>query len=314
MMLAASRFGPLLVALSIDLVLGDPPNRYHPVAWMGRVIAAVDRRVPRDRRWLALACGGALALGGAAGVAGIGWMAGRGVSGCPAVVGLIAEGLLLKAMFSIRGLVLAARDVQAALEADDLAAARRLVAWHLVSRDTSDLDVPRVAAATVESVAENASDAIVAPVLFYSIAGLPGALAYRWINTADAMLGYRNEKYEWFGKAAARCDDLLNWLPSRLTALLMLAAAPAIDGDPRRAWSTWRRDARCTSSPNAGHPMSMAAGALGVELEKVGYYRLGRGLAVPTARDIGRSIRLLYATLGLTILVAAGFLLLVGHS
>ncbi|MHB1557031.1 MAG: adenosylcobinamide-phosphate synthase CbiB [Isosphaeraceae bacterium] len=314
MMLDASRLGPLLVALSIDLAFGDPPNRYHPVAWMGRAIAAIDRRVPRDRRWLALACGAALALGGGAVLAGIGWMVGRGIAGWPPVFGLIAEGLLLKVTFSIRGLVRAARDVQAALDAHDLPAARRLVAWHLVSRDTSDLDAHRLAAATVESVAENASDAIVAPLLFYALAGLPGALAYRWINTADAMLGYRNERYEWFGKAAARCDDLLNWLPSRLTALLMLAAAPAINGDPRRAWSTWRRDARRTSSPNAGHPMSMAAGALGVELEKVGYYRLGRGLAVPTARDIGRSIRLLYATIGLTILVAGGFLFLVGHS
>lgn len=314
MMLAVSRLGPLLIAISIDLALGDPPNRCHPVAWMGRAIAAIDRRVPRDRRWLSLACGGALALGGAAVVAGIGWIAGRAITGWPAVAGLIAEALLLKATFSIRGLVHAARVVQAALDADDLAAARRLVAWHLVSRDTSELDAPRVAAATMESVAENASDAIVAPLLFYAIAGLPGALAYRWINTADAMLGYRNEKYEWFGKAAARCDDLMNWLPSRLTAMLMLAAAPAIEGDPRRAWSTWRRDARCTSSPNAGHPMSMAAGALGVELEKVGYYRLGRGLAVPTARDIGRSIRLLYMTLGLTVLVAAGLLFLLGQA
>lgn len=313
-MLAASRLGPLLIAISIDLALGDPPNRCHPVAWMGRAIAAIDRRVPRDRRWLSLACGGALALGGAAVVAGIGWIAGRALTGWPAVAGPIVEGLLLKATFSIRGLVHAARVVQAALDADDLAAARRLVAWHLVSRDTSELDAPRVAAATMESVAENASDAIVAPLLFYAIAGLPGALAYRWINTADAMLGYRNEKYEWFGKAAARCDDLMNWLPSRLTAMLMLAAAPAIEGDPRRAWSTWRRDARCTSSPNAGHPMSMAAGALGVELEKVGYYRLGRGLAVPTARDIGRSIRLLYMTLGLTVLVAAGLLFLLGQA
>jgi adenosylcobinamide-phosphate synthase len=164
----------------------------------------------------------------------------------------------------------------------------------LVSRDTTTLDAPRIAAATIESVAENSSDGVVAPLFAYALLGLPGAFAYRWLNTIDSLWGYRDPAREWLGKAGARADDIANWLPARLTALLLVVASFWC-GQPGQAWRIWQRDARHTASPNAGHPMSAMAGALGVELEKMGHYQLGAGLPLPRAADILRAVTLMRA-------------------
>jgi adenosylcobinamide-phosphate synthase len=142
-------------------------------------------------------------------------------------------------------------------------------------------------------VAENTSDGILAPLVYYALGGVTFAWLYRFANTLDSMWGYHNERYEWLGKAAARLDDLLNWLPARLTALFLILAAAWRGEDSRRALAILRRDARSTASPNAGFPMSAMAGALGVELEKVGHYRLGRGLRSPIAEDIPRAVALM---------------------
>jgi adenosylcobinamide-phosphate synthase len=205
----------------------------------------------------------------------------------------LAEACVLKTTFACRGLVQAAQQVQAALEAGELERARQLVSWHLVSRDTATLTPSQVVAATVESVAENASDGIIAPLLFYAFGGLPAALAYRFINTADAMLGYHDAEREWLGKIPARLDDLVNLVPARLTAGLLLLATWLLGGPIRRALIVWWCDAGQTASPNAGRPMSVMAGALGVELKKVGHYCLGAGHALPAAQDIPAAIRLL---------------------
>jgi adenosylcobinamide-phosphate synthase len=194
---------------------------------------------------------------------------------------------------SLRGLVVAGDEVEEALEHEDLAGARRLLTWNLVSRDTTALDEAQVAAATIESVAENISDGVVAPLFYYALGGLPAALAYRFVNTADAMLGYRDPAHEWLGKAPARLDDLANLLPARISAALIVLAAALVGENATAAWRAWRRDAARTESPNAGHPMSATAGALEVELEKVGHYRLGAGGGAPSARDIGRATRMI---------------------
>jgi adenosylcobinamide-phosphate synthase len=166
------------------------------------------------------------------------------------------------------------------------------------------LSAGHVAAAVIESVAENTGDGLVAPLFYYTLFGLPGALVYRFLNTADAMLGYHDEKHEWLGKAAARLDDAANFVPARLTALLFLAAAGLAGEDVRRGWAIWRRDAGKTASPNAGHPMSAVAGVLGVELEKKGVYRLGEGLPLPEPADIARSVRLMRQAGGLAAILA----------
>lgn len=297
----------LLAAVALDLVVGDPPNRFHPVAAMGWLIAVLRKRAPTQGRWRPLLAGlGILALGaGLSVIVGVlvllvrDWVYG---------VGVIVEVILLKATFSIRGLAGAAWQVGRALEAGTLEEARHLLAWHLVSRDTTALDEAQVAAAAVESVAENTSDGVVAPWLFYLIGGLPAALAYRFVNTADAMLGYRDAEREWLGKVPARLDDVLNWLPARVTAALIVLAAPLVGGRPRQGLKVWWNDAGKTASPNAGQPMAAAAGVLGVELEKVGCYRLGAGQHRPTAPDVRRAVKLLCVSAAIALALAVGLL------
>jgi adenosylcobinamide-phosphate synthase len=292
---------PLLLALLLDLVLGDPPNRCHPVAWMGAAIGMTRRFVPRRHHLLALLYSTALVVGGVMVVSIIGIVVEALLRLLPLPWYWLAEACVLKTTFACRGLVQAAQQVQAALEAGELEHARQLVSWHLVSRDTATLTPSQVVAATVESVAENASDGIIAPLLFYAFGGLPAALAYRFINTADAMLGYHDAEREWLGKLPARLDDLVNLVPARLTAGLLLLATWLLGGPIRRALIVWWCDAGQTASPNAGRPMSVMAGALGVELKKVGSYCLGAGHALPAAQDIPAAIRLLAWTVALAV-------------
>jgi len=213
-------------------------------------------------------------------------------------------------MLAWRGLMRAGGAVAQELEDGDLRAARCQLGRHLVSRDVSRLDEGLVAAAAIESLAENTSDSVVAPLFWYGLGGLPAALVYRFLNTADAQMGYRDPAREWLGKCAARLDDLANLIPSRLTALLIVAAAPFAGGSRGTARRTRRLDARRTASPNAGHPMSAAAGALGIELEKRGQYRLGEGLPQPRPHDIRRSQKLLSASIVLGVLTAVSALFL----
>ena len=231
----------------------------------------------------------------------------------PAPLRWLATAGLLKMTIGLRGLGRAATQVETALASGDLPEARRLVSWHLVSRDTSTLSGSQVAAAAVESVAENTSDGVIGPLMFFALGGLPAALAYRWVNTCDSMLGYRDIEREWLGKAPARLDDLANLLPARLTAVLLIGAAWLSGNDCHNAWHIWRRDAGATESPNAGHPMSAMAGALGVELEKAGHYRLGIGQRPPQMANIGRSVRLMRWAAGLGAGLLAVFLWLRGR-
>jgi adenosylcobinamide-phosphate synthase len=270
----------LALAVAADTLFGEPPARFHPVVAMGRAIALAERRAPASPP-LALAYGALIAGGG-----GIGCWVGtraalRALRHFAPPLALVAGALVLKSTFAVRALDDAATAVVLALRADDLGTARaRLGA--LVSRDTTTLSRPLVAAAAVESVAENLSDSFVAPLFWYALLGGPGAVAYRFVNTADAMLGYRG-RYEYLGKAAARLDDAANWLPARLSALLLVAAAWLRGADARGAWRVmWQHHGR-TASPNAGWPMSAAAGALGIRLEKVGHYSLGDGTPPRTA-------------------------------
>lgn len=298
----------LALALLIDLLLGDPPNRYHPVAWMGRWIARVRPRQVRGPTH-GLLRGAAVLLSGAALSALAGYFWARATRQLPSPLRWLLVAAAWKSTFAIRSLFRAADAVRQALERGDLPQARRLVGWHLVSRNTSTLTPAQVAAATIESVAENASDGIVAPILYGVVGGLPAALVYRFVNTADAMLGYRGGEYEWLGKVPARADDALNFLPARFTAMLIVAGAGLIGEDPQAAWQTLRRDARRTASPNAGYPMSAMAGALRVSLEKPGHYCLGEGYPSPQPEDISRSLRVLRAALlvgGLLYLAARG--------
>ncbi len=295
-----------LLAILLDLLLGDPPNRFHPTAWMGNLIAFLLRWRPRGNRLAELSYGVFILLIGVtlsvlAGIA-ITQFTNSLTPNYQLLITLIIV-LALKLTISLRGLDRAARDVQSALESNNLPEARRLLSWHLVSRDTSQLDESKVSAAAIESVAENASDGIIAPLFFFALGGLPAAFAYRFINTADSMLGYHDEEREWLGKVPARLDDLLNFIPARLAGLLIILSAPFCGASAAQAWKIMWRDSNQTASPNAGIPMSAMAGALGVELEKIGHYALGKGLRLPVPADLARARRLLYFSVGFAALV-----------
>jgi len=279
----------LLLALAIDLALGDPPNRYHPVAWIGRLLGA-------GQRWLCHGSPARLLVSGALvtiGVAGLTAVAAALVSRLAAglgIAGLVLEALALTCLLSLRDLIGAARSVARDLDCGNLSAARRAVGYHLVSRPTAELDESQVASATIESVAENLTDSLVAPVCFFLAGGLVGAAVYRVINTADSMLGFRRGPLEYFGKIPARLDDLLNLIPARVAGLSLVAGAVLAGESGGGALAVLRRDRRRTQSPNSGWPMAAMAGALGVALEKPGAHRLGAG-AMPLAADVERAIR-----------------------
>jgi len=250
-----ARAAGLLLGYATDRLLGDP-HRRHPVAGFGSVAATLERRLYADRRsrgvaYTAVLVGGAVALGVVAERA------------TPHL--LIRAGLTAAATWAVlggRSLQEEAEAVHGHLAADDLPGARRRLT-HLVGRDTSTLDEPEVARAVVESVAENTSDAVVAPLLWGAIAGVPGLLGYRAVNTLDAMVGHRNSRYRRFGWASARLDDLVNLPGSRLAGLATLLVSPRSAAAAARAW---RRDAGLHPSPNAGVVESAFAGALDLQL------------------------------------------------
>lgn len=281
----------LLLAIVLDGLFGDPPNRFHPVAAMGSGLGWAVGHAPAITPVGQFVYGACLTLLGC----GLSALAPVGLLFALQAhpwLALAAQVLLLKSVFSLRSLLEAGREVGVALQRDDLSEARRLVNWRLVSRDTRTLGRGHVASATVESLAENLSDSVVAPLLAYLVGGLPLAWAYRFVNTADAMIGYRDERFRSLGRFAARLDDVLNWIPARLSALLLVLAAPLVGGSARRAWRVMIADHGATASPNAGWPMSAAAGALGVTLEKTGHYRLQGGITLPDAVETSRARRL----------------------
>jgi adenosylcobinamide-phosphate synthase len=290
-----TRRGAAAAALAADLLLGEPPARLHPTVWMGRWIGAA-RSLRRARSpLLSLAEGAAGVALGALLAAAAARAAERGAGRLPRGLRAPALGAALKPALSLRALLAAGAEVERALARGDLPEARRLLAWHLVSRDTAELSEAEVAGAAIESLAENLGDGLVAPLLAFRAGGLPAAYAFRLVNTADAMLGYRTPELEWFGKAAARADDALNLLPARLSALLLALAAPAGGGDPRAALRAALHDAARTPSPNAGWPMAAMAGALGVRLTKRGAYALNPAGRDPGPADLRRARRVVAA-------------------
>ncbi len=299
------RTGSLMSALVVDLLLGEPATAWHPVTAMG----AWNTRV--RRRGTGLSPGESL-LHGTLGVMGgvaLAWTAGRVLDALahslpPAARG-IARGAALKPTFAVRALLRAVRGVEVALHAGELDLARARLARDLVSRDTRTLDAAQIAEAAIASLAENLSDSVIAPWLAARLGGLPAAYAYRFINTADAMLGYHTPELEWLGKPAARLDDLVNMVPARLTALLLATAAPAGRGSVVAAAGTMWRDHALTPSPNGGWPMAAMAGALGCRIGKEGVYSLNGEAPAPGAAHIRRARRIATAAVASAAVVLA---------
>ncbi len=301
----------LALAVALDLLVGDPPNRWHPVAWIGRLIALARARAPRSPEDLALY--GTFLILIVVGLAAGGALIAQALLGeLPGPAAPLAQAWLLKCSFSLSALFTAVEIVRGHLVAGDLDGARRQVARHLVSRDTTGLDEGAVASAAVESLAENLTDGVVAPLCFYVAGALMGgvagglalAWAYRAVNTADAMIGYRRAELEYLGRATARADDAANYVPARLAGAALVAGAGLARESAAGAARALRRDGRHTESPNAGLTMAAMAGALGVTIEKRGHYRLGDGPS-PDVAAIDRAMRVARWTSALCVGVAA---------
>jgi adenosylcobinamide-phosphate synthase len=308
----AAAAGGLVAGALLDAAFGDP-RRLHPVAGFGRLAGALERRLYADSR----AAGGAYALAAVAlpvaGAVGLTRVT-RGRPWLRAAVTAATTWAVLGGA-SLRGEALA---MSGALERGDLAAARERLS-HLCGRDPSGLDEKGLARATVESVAENTSDAVVAPLFWGAVAGLPGLVGYRAVNTLDAMVGHRSPRYARFGTAAARLDDAANLIPARLSAMLIALVAPLVGGSPRRVIEVWRRYGARHPSPNAGQCEAAAAGALGVRLGGRNVYHgraeyrpeLGEGPR-PSVPDIRRAARLCGGVSVAAVLAAAAGALVVG--
>lgn len=300
----------LAIGYCADMILGDP-RRWHPVAGFGRLANILESALYSDHRangvlHVAMTAGSAAALGAVA----------ERVTRDRPVLAAATTAVATWAVLGGRSLRSEAEAVNGQLERGDLAAARVQIT-HLVGRNPETLDSAGVARAAVESVAENTSDAVVGPLFWGAFVGLPGLLGYRAINTLDAMIGHRSQRYLRFGWAAARLDDVVNLLPSRLTAVVTVALAPAFHGGVQQAWRVVRQDAGRHPSPNAGPVEAAFAGALGLTLGGVNTYgdtaddrgTLGDG-PVPTPDDVLRAQQLSAAvgavSAGLAVVAAAG--------
>jgi adenosylcobinamide-phosphate synthase len=272
----------ILLALVLDWRLGEPPAALHPVVWMGRYLG-LGRGLTRRPSKLAFVGGIAYWCLGALLFVGVYGLVAWGLKFLPLWLELPLTALLLKPLFAFRMLLDEARAVAAALQKGLEAGRARL--HYLVSRDTRHLSTGEVREALLESASENLSDSVIAPLFWFLLLGLPGAALYRFANTADAMLGYHGE-WEWAGKWSAWADDLLNWLPARLTALLFWLLAP------RFPLVSLAEEARKTPSPNAGWPMAALALALCLRLGKPGVYLLNPSGRVPTAQDVAWGLAL----------------------
>jgi len=268
---------PLAVASVLDLLLSEPPIAVHPVVWMGRYLSWSGRRLP-ESPVSAFLLGAFFWALGAGTCCGIGWLVARACQMAPAPMGGIAEGICLWPLFSLRMLFSEVASVERGLSESVESGRERLS--RIVSRNVSDLSESEVRESALESLSENLSDSVIAPLLLWALFGLPGAALYRFANTADACWGYRGP-WEWKGKWAARADDVLNWIPARLTAILLVGPFRL----PRL-----RSEASRTSSPNGGWPMGALALALDVRLSKPGCYVLNPAAKIPDPADTARGL------------------------
>ena len=284
-------------ALLLDFLIGDPKTKYHPTAWIGKLIAVL---VPftRNNSPKKELFGGILIVFAVVAIVstllvaldfGISLLTIDIVS---LVVSIVVGSILLKTTIAIRGMQKHALSVVDALEKDDLDSARNHLSM-IVKRNTKHLDKNHISSAVLESVSENTVDGITGPLFYYAIFGLPGAFVYRAINTIDSMVGYKTSLFRNIGWFGANCDTILNYIPSRLTGLVMILSALILGYNWKESFYIMKRDGRKLESPNAGFPIAALAGALGTKLEKINYYAVGDGNIELTKSHIISAIKLM---------------------
>ena len=284
-------------ALLLDFLIGDPKTKYHPTAWIGKLIAVL---VPfsRNNSPKKELFGGILIVFVVVTIVstllvvldfGISLLT---IDVISLVVSIAVGSILLKTTIAIRGMQKHALAVVDALEKDDLDSARNHLSM-IVKRNTKHLDKNHISSAVLESVSENTVDGITGPLFYYAIFGLPGAFVYRAINTIDSMVGYKTSLFRNIGWFGANCDTILNYIPSRLTGLVMILSALILGYNWKESFYIMRRDGKKLESPNAGFPIAALAGALGTKLEKINYYAVGDGNIEFTKSHIISAIRLM---------------------
>ncbi|HID47952.1 MAG TPA: cobalamin biosynthesis protein [Methanothermococcus okinawensis] len=272
---------PLILwgAVIFDRVVGEPPERIHPVVWIGKLIyiledifkSSYSKDKVRDLLFGSITTVTTLAV-----VLLASYSLEIFISRLPELIQYPLYSLVLSTTIGYKSLLDFSRKPIVALREGDIGSARRYLQC-IVSRDTSKLDREHILSASVESLSENITDSIIAPLIYGALFGLPGAFLYRAVNTLDAMIGYRNDRYEYYGKLVAYLDDLLNIIPSRIAGLLLVITSPLYGGDIKGALYGFLREGSKTPSPNSGYTMATVANSLEMTLEKIGYYRLGRG-------------------------------------
>ena len=296
-------FESILIVISaviLDLLVGDPKNKFHPTSWIGSLIAKlvpiIQNKSPRREKF-----GGIILViflttlvttllvflevaiqNIAFDFIGI-------------IVSVIVGVILLKTTIAIRGMEKHAMAVMESIERNDLDAARNNLSM-IVKRNTKNLDKNHVLSGTLESISENTVDGVTGPLFYFAFFGIPGAFIYRIINTIDSMIGYKTSIFTNVGWFGANCDKILNYLPSRITSLMMVIGAMILGNDWRKSYKIMKRDGKNTESPNAGYPMAALAGALGTRFEKIAHYSVGEGNIELTKSHLRSAIALMKVT------------------
>ena len=289
------------LAIFLDLIFGDPKNRYHPTAWIGNFIGNLVPLFKNENANLEK-FGGILIVLISTAVVGILLIALNlkldsiiGNELVNMIVIIVISAILLKTTIAIKGMEKYALAVTKALENDDIDEARVNLAM-ITKRKTKNLDKNHVLSGVLESISENTVDGITGPMFYFALFGLPGAFIYRVINTIDSMIGYKTEMFKNLGWFGANCDNILNYIPSRLTAMTMVLGAMLLRYDWKNCYEIFKRDGKKTDSPNAGYPMAALAGALGTKLEKIEHYSLGTDIQEITSKKVKDAIVLMKIT------------------
>ena len=287
-------------AILIDLILGDPKNRYHPTAWIGTFIAKLTT-ITKNQNSTFEKIGGIIMIITISSVVvlllsglnfGISLIS---VDYISLILSVVIGALLLKTTIAIRGMEKHAISVLDSLESNDLDLARNYLSM-IVKRNTTKLDKNHVLSGVLESISENTVDGITGPMFYYAFFGLFGAFVYRIINTADSMVGYKNDIFKNLGWFTAKCDTILNYIPSRLTGLMMVISAAILKNNWRNSYKVMIRDGKKTESPNAGYPMAALAGSLETKFEKINHYKLGDGEITLTRDHVLSAIKIMKLT------------------
>jgi adenosylcobinamide-phosphate synthase len=284
-------------ALLLDFLAGDPKTKYHPTAWIGKLIASLVPFTKNNSAKKELIGGILLVSIIVATVCTVLIVLDIGISLLTIdivslIVSIAVGSILLKTTIAIRGMQKHALAVVDAIEKGDLDSARNHLSM-IVKRDTKNLDKNHILSAVLESVSENTVDGVTGPLFYYAVFGLPGAFVYRVINTIDSMVGYKTILFKNVGWFGAKCDTILNYAPSRLTALVMILGALILGYNWKESLYIMRRDSRKLESPNAGFPMAVLAGALGTRLEKMNYYTIGNGSIEFTKSHVTSAVALM---------------------